>query len=407
MGYAGQSGSRADYQRYMKHYAGADAEKYAKNYATDYEKYMDRYSYTGNQAVENAHSAKDQKQLNAWKASQVSAVKQYVPVDFEHYAVQHINKQYQRRLNELQNEANQQTHAANAGVQQTLLLAAGADQDKAKHQSEADLRQRANETVKKVESLAESTKRAAHDKDAINAKAVLPAQKAHDTFKDQRSRLETQMGQLRAKLTQMKTSSSQDTKAEQAIKTRISGMKAHVEALQVAQLHALRKNTRLAESAVRHTARGVQDAARKAARDARVQTDMLARKYWKTEENLSENLDDRAEKAADAAEQHSEELARRTQDALERHADNVEIAMQKSAAASHEDEETRHLQSEDSEFSASKVLTFLAAVGDGSSESSWPVFTLAAVLCALMALALLVKRLTRPRWNAYQEQLLA
>merc|ERR1719240_2365952 len=82
---------------------------------------MDRYSYTGNQAVENAYSAKDQKQLDAWKASQVSAVKQYVPVDFEHYAVQHINKQYQHRLNELQNEANQQTHAANAAVQQTLL----------------------------------------------------------------------------------------------------------------------------------------------------------------------------------------------------------------------------------------------------------------------------------------------
>merc|ERR1719440_1217600 len=114
---------------------------------------MDRYSYTGNQAVENAHSAKDQKQLNAWKASQVSAVKQYVPADFGHYAVQHINKQYQHRLNELQNEANQQTHAANTGVQQTFLLATDAHHDKAQHQhqSKAHLRQSANETVQKVE----------------------------------------------------------------------------------------------------------------------------------------------------------------------------------------------------------------------------------------------------------------
>merc|ERR1712025_17963 len=197
----------------------------------------------------------------------------------------------------------------------------------------------------------------------INAKAVLPAQKAHDTFKDQRSRLEAQMGQLRAKLKQMKASSSQDTKAKQAIETRISGMKAHVEALQVAELCALRQNTRLAESAARHTARGVQDAARSAARDARAQTDMLARKYSKTEENMSENLDDRAEKAADAAEQHSEELARRTQDALERHADDAVRAMQRSAAASDEDEETGHLQSEDSKVSASKDSTFLAAAG--------------------------------------------
>merc|ERR1712224_854639 len=116
----------------MNHYAGADAKKYTKTYGADYEKYMDRYSYHGHQTVENAHSAKDEKQLDAWKASQVSAVKQYVPVDFGHYAVQHINKQYQHRLNELQNEANQQTHDASTGVQQTLLLATDAKHDKAK-----------------------------------------------------------------------------------------------------------------------------------------------------------------------------------------------------------------------------------------------------------------------------------
>merc|ERR1719299_390224 len=109
----------------------------------------------------------------------------------------------------------------------------------------------------------------------------------------------------------------------QSIQSRLSALSTKAKALRTAEMQALKRNTKMADSASRHQAAGAQDAARDAARDARRQTDTLARKYWDSEGDLATKLDDRAEKATDTAEAHSATLARRTQDALYQHEDDT------------------------------------------------------------------------------------
>merc|ERR1719465_220810 len=146
--YAGQNGSyqkymkqyAGDYQKYTKQYAGqnsggssqgGDYQKYMKQYAGDYQKYMNQSSSS---AVElyTAEQAKTKSQLEDWKKSQSKNLDKYVPKDYQHYALENIDKQYKKRLQELEN-----TTASGSSIDLAEMPAVtlySIDQAKNKHQ---------------------------------------------------------------------------------------------------------------------------------------------------------------------------------------------------------------------------------------------------------------------------------
>merc|ERR1719421_360144 len=394
--------SRSNYEKYLKQYGGSEADKYIQQYAgqsnqsssdfSDYKKYISMYSCDDEHAVESAKKAMNRTQLDAWKDAQLCTVKKYV-IDHQgqHYAQQGINKEYTRRLAELRNETAEQASAADA----SLMLAARDDRNKTQHMSKAEMRQAANVTVQKVEAPSQSLGLAANDKDGIEAQAALPAQRTQAEFAKNHSEIKQEMENLETQL--KKQHGAQDAKAMQSIQSRLSALSTKAKALRTAEMQALKRNTKMADSASRHQAAGAQDAARDAARDARRQTDKLARKYWDSEGDLATKLDDRAEKATDTAEAHSQTLARRTQDALQQHEDNAASAMQEDAETarkamqSMQDELTQLQQSQHQ--TGSEKVSLLA-------ESTLPLvadFLSAAALGSLVTLALFKK------WTARRE----
>merc|ERR1719421_454538 len=394
--------SRSNYEKYLKQYGGSEADKYIQQYAgqsnqsssdfSDYKKYISMYSCDDEHTVESAKKAMNKTQLDAWKDAQLCTVKKYV-IDHQgqHYAQQGINKEYTRRLAELRNETAEQASAADA----SLMLAARDDRNKTQHMSKAEMRQAANVTVQKVEALSQSLELAANDKDGIEAQAALPAQRTQAEFAKNHSEIKQEMENLETQL--KKQHGAQDAKAMQSIQSRLSALRTKAKALRTAEMQALKRNTKMADSASRHQAAGAQDAARDAARDARRQTDKLARKYWDSEGDLATKLDDRAEKATDTAEAHSQTLARRTQDALQQHEDNAASAMQEDAETarkamqSMQDELTQLQQSQHQ--TGSEKVSLLA-------ESTLP--PVAAFLSAA-ALGSLVTHALFKKWTARRE----
>merc|ERR1711977_268374 len=105
-------GNQGNYQQYMNQYAGGQGgstdymKQYAGQYAAQYEKYGDYQKYTkNNYHNEEIGSPKDCKTkvcLDEWYAGATGNVKTYVPGEYSKYADKTLDKQYQKRLAELE-----------------------------------------------------------------------------------------------------------------------------------------------------------------------------------------------------------------------------------------------------------------------------------------------------------------
>merc|ERR1719421_2767260 len=195
--YAGQnsggSSQGGDYQKYMKQYAGdyqkytkqyagqsssgssqgGDYQQYMKQYAGDYQKYMNQSSSS---AVElyTAEQAKTKSQLEDWKKSQSNSIDKYVPSAYRHYATQNIDKQYEKRLHELDNSSDM--HAVDAINDYSLNLEELPTHNEVTKNASAHrkkLQQRAEMAVQHVEQIASTIKVAAKDRAAIQKRAAL------------------------------------------------------------------------------------------------------------------------------------------------------------------------------------------------------------------------------------------
>jgi len=107
-----QGNSKGNYQQYMNQYAGGQGgsadymKQYAGQYAAQYEKYGDYQKYMkNNYHNEEIGSPKDCKTkvcLDEWYAGATGNVKTYVPGEYSKYADKTLDKQYQKRLAELE-----------------------------------------------------------------------------------------------------------------------------------------------------------------------------------------------------------------------------------------------------------------------------------------------------------------
>jgi len=160
--YAGQSSkgssqdSSSSYQKYMKQYAGGSSqgssgyqkyyETYMKQYGQGstggYQKYIEQY---GNQnqsdssavALYSADDAKTKSQLEDWKKSQTKNLDKYVPQDYRHYALESVDKQYKKRLHELDNTTDDDKAGSAINLAETPAVTLySADQAKNKDQLE-------------------------------------------------------------------------------------------------------------------------------------------------------------------------------------------------------------------------------------------------------------------------------
>jgi len=467
--YAGQnsggSSQGGDYQKYMKQYAG-DYQKYTKQYAGqsssgssqggDYQKYMEQYAgdyqkymnQSSSSAVElyTAEQAKTKSQLEDWKKSQSKNLDKYVPKDYQHYALENIDKQYKKRLQELEN-----TTASGSSIDLAEMPAVtlySIDQAKNKHQLAAwkksqthsidkyvpsayrhyatqnidkqyekrlheldnssdmhavdaindyslnleelpthnevtknasahrkKLQQRAEMAVQHVEQIASTIKVAAKDRAAIQKRAALPAQHAANRVAKQRAAVETEMASVKAKI-QQGTVDKDDLQ-------KIKHAEASIDALERAEQSALRAETHNAEMAVRHAARGTQASARRAAREARKQTDTLAH----VASDQADELDRRAESAAEDAENYGEQLARSNEDELRRQMNEAQEQVRKQADRNRESLSISKSTRSQKASEAQKDAHFLESAD--SNKRVWgagsAVLLTAAGACALLA----------------------
>jgi hypothetical protein len=345
--YAGSYQHYGDYQQYEKKYAGA-YQKYQNKYAgeyqqyADYQKYIQRYSKENNEklqgdAVQSARDANTTGQLDKWKDASRQNVQWYVPAEYNAYAKQHINKQYNRRLHELQNSAN----ANDAGgitakdvADSAVNLAEtpehkehkqhlNATQREALKKKECEqLRQVSEEGVKKVQDLSKSLKRSASNSKALEATSAAASQNVANAFSDR-----TQAVQKNVELLETQVKSGQ-TGADFA--NQVEKAKGDVTKLRDDELHALGQAHRDASDSARHAARGAQDTARDQARHVQAVSDKMARKDQSYQDQANKLQDD-VEAAADDAENNGEDLEGRTQDLLDDHVSTARQEVHKAA----------------------------------------------------------------------------
>merc|ERR1711904_678666 len=100
-----------NYQQYMDQYAGS-YKKYMNKYAGEYEKYQNYQKYKDCDSSGKVRSAKDANttaQLDEWYKGAEMKVVCFVPDDYSanKYASQEVDRQYKRRLAELNNGGSQ------------------------------------------------------------------------------------------------------------------------------------------------------------------------------------------------------------------------------------------------------------------------------------------------------------
>jgi len=99
------TGSQGNYKQYMDKYAGS-YEQYMKKYAGKYQKYQ---NYQNDKAcadkdatkITSAKDAQNQQELQEWMQGALQKVKCFVPDEYASYSTKDIDRQYKRRLAEL------------------------------------------------------------------------------------------------------------------------------------------------------------------------------------------------------------------------------------------------------------------------------------------------------------------
>jgi hypothetical protein len=296
------SASSADYEKYMKKYAGASN-------GFDYQKYTDfahknftKMRQENKDVVHEANDAQNKNQLDQWKEAQLKTVNQFVPAAYSKYANKNIEKLYNQRLQELANT----TEVALAELE-TLLVDKPVNETerKEKEQTVAEhLRQVSEKHVEKVEMLLETLHKAAHDDAGIEKAANAPLESVKAKFSKRRSDVATNIKTLQESKTvdQSKMQQAQDEAGK----------------LHNDELKALSGAYRQARDAASHAARGTQTEVRKEARQVEFLSDRMAR-VSRAHQDVANKLQNRVESASDAAVEQSELLTRRTEDSMDEH----------------------------------------------------------------------------------------
>jgi len=411
--YAASYQHYADYQQYQNKYAGA-YQKYEGEYQqyADYQKYIQRYSKESNQklsddAVRKAHDANTTGQLNKWRDGSRQNVQWYVPSEYSAYANSHIDKQYSKRLHELQSSANANDASgitAKDVADSAVNLAEtperkdhkdhlNATERKALKKKECEqLRQVSEEGVKKVQDLSESLKRSAANSKALEQTAAAPLQNVANAFSDRSQAVAKNVELLETQVKSGKTSANFANQVEKA--------KGDVKKLRDDELHALGQAHRDASDSTRHAARGAQDTARDQARHVRAASDQMARKDQSYQDQANKLQDD-VEAAAEDAQNHGEDLDLETQDLLDERASSARDEVHKAAdrrldALSEVQKQFETLEAtaenkekaaKDSELQKSQSVSFLAQSPDFAASSPAPLAVLGLVGVAFACLA--------------------
>jgi hypothetical protein len=399
------AGKRGDYQQYMKKYAGkaqgGNYQQYMKKYAGEYDKYSDYQVYIKryenqlmdqDNVVNRAHDAQNVSQLDAWKDANTQDVQWYVPQEYQRMAHSDVESEYNRRLAELNNQA----QSANAGVatdstddevQSAINLVeipkhATAKQKKALRAEEVEhLRATSEKSVKKTQDYAESLKRASADSKAIENTAAAPVSDVATAFDHRAKELDANIADLQSQVKSKKTNADFANRMHQTM--------VEVKTIRADELHALEKAHRSSSNAARHAARGVQTEIRHEARTVRKLSDHMAAMNSSYQE-LANHLQNRAENAADMAETAGEELARRTQQHADDRMSQTRDVVRR--AAEHRADAMRQVEGQFKELEAAEAqkssTTFLAQYADDAQFSSVALLVLVAAVC----LSFFVKR---------------